>query len=563
MKTHQKFCFSLILLLLGFLTAAAQNRFEGYNIIVEAPEGQRSPAEGCSVNYVAPETQITITDLDKRTPMKVQSCGGDRVAVRQTSQTTATVSASNSDYKWCFVGEDELYRIEFAGNKLMPRVVYNWIPTPDARELGFYNVRDFGARGDGKTDDTIAIRSALAFAATRNGGRVIFPDGDYQIGNTPDYPNFKGLTVTSGVIIEGTGSVNSGASSNNVVKRNAARVVLNGENRAVFRIGECTERVTIRDLELMAASDRSTYGIEAVGAFTSSQDFYFEKLAFTRFARAIYAHALPQNNQQWQFDFVHVADSRFNLSREAAIWIDFWNSDWAIRGIFVTAPAKNAGTPANAIYANKVGMMLIEDTYAGAPPGNLGGDFINFTEPGNITIITSQCENMARSLVFGEAKGAGNLSYNINLIGNIFGNPIEIKGRKNIVSTGNTYHQEMFRLHPDARIYSTGDRFCYDGYIAGCTGAGTPNFIGGKTIFATGQPTEGATKGRPTVFGHDVQFTAPLQVPNVPFADLPKQQTLGNGTFLYCTNCRRGTAPCQAGGSGAPAMLVNGAWSCL
>uniref|UniRef100_A0A914C464 Pectate lyase superfamily protein domain-containing protein n=1 Tax=Acrobeloides nanus TaxID=290746 RepID=A0A914C464_9BILA len=40
-----------------------------------------------------------------------------------------------------------------------------------------YNVRDFGAIGDGITDDTNSIRAALQAAANSNGGRVIFDSG--------------------------------------------------------------------------------------------------------------------------------------------------------------------------------------------------------------------------------------------------------------------------------------------------------------------------------------------------------------------------------------------------
>ena len=42
------------------------------------------------------------------------------------------------------------------------------------------NVRDYGAAGDGRGDDSGAITAALAACARRGGGTVYFPPGDYQ-----------------------------------------------------------------------------------------------------------------------------------------------------------------------------------------------------------------------------------------------------------------------------------------------------------------------------------------------------------------------------------------------
>ncbi len=50
---------------------------------------------------------------------------------------------------------------------------------PPSRATGPYNVRTFGARGDGKTVDTPAINKAIEAAAAAGGGTVHFPAGTY------------------------------------------------------------------------------------------------------------------------------------------------------------------------------------------------------------------------------------------------------------------------------------------------------------------------------------------------------------------------------------------------
>src|SRR5690606_30272046 len=45
---------------------------------------------------------------------------------------------------------------------------------------GFYNVRDYGARGDSVTIETDAINRAIEAAAAAGGGTVYFPAGDYS-----------------------------------------------------------------------------------------------------------------------------------------------------------------------------------------------------------------------------------------------------------------------------------------------------------------------------------------------------------------------------------------------
>lgn len=47
----------------------------------------------------------------------------------------------------------------------------------------FYNVKNFGAKADGKTLDGKAINKAIAVAANAGGGTVYFPAGNYFTGS--------------------------------------------------------------------------------------------------------------------------------------------------------------------------------------------------------------------------------------------------------------------------------------------------------------------------------------------------------------------------------------------
>lgn len=62
-----------------------------------------------------------------------------------------------------------------------------------------FNVKAYGAIGNGITDDTAAVQAAINASAAVNGGVCFFPPGVYVV---------SGLTVTSGVTIQGVNSQN-------------------------------------------------------------------------------------------------------------------------------------------------------------------------------------------------------------------------------------------------------------------------------------------------------------------------------------------------------------------
>jgi hypothetical protein len=528
-----------------------QTKFEGYNLFLDAPDNQK--AQTCALRYASPQTVITITDLDRATPMKITAC--DQATRVTQSGSTATLRGSAADGKWCFTGEDKRYRITFQGDQSAGQITYDWIATPAVP--GVYNIKDFGAVGDGATDDTIAFKSAMAFIATRNGGTLQIPEGDFVI-TSP-------VALPSGLKMQGVSGITTLAPTNNQVRLNPSRIKLRGTNRAAFRIGECVENVSLHDFELFAESDDRTSGVEAVGAYLSSQNFYVERVVFQGFNRGFYAHALPINQYGWQFDYVKFNHCRFVYNRDAGIYSEVSNSDWKIEGCMFINPKRTATVNGNSMHFERAGNVLIQDTFGGGFANAYGGTFLDILDSAAVTILNSQTEQMTASIVYNAAQvpNAGDYSYPMTLVNNIFGHPIIFKSRRTFVSTGNLYGSNTFQADERLRVYSTGDRFCYDGYTLGCqAGAAAINkFDRATVIFMTGQLDEGSVRGHPTFFGTDVQFGTPPQMPSLTQNALPAGKP--NGSMVYCSNCRRSTTPCQAGGTGAPAMVVGNQWSCL
>jgi polygalacturonase len=118
-----------------------------------------------------------------------------------------------------------------------------------------YNVRDFGAKGDGRTKDTAAIQRAID-ACAKTGGRVVLPAGTYLSGSIWLKDNVE-LHLEEGALLQGSpdladynepdaypqnwGSKNEGWSAKHLIlaveKRNVAitgKGVIDGNARAFF-----------------------------------------------------------------------------------------------------------------------------------------------------------------------------------------------------------------------------------------------------------------------------------------------------------------------------------------
>ncbi|HEX2562073.1 glycosyl hydrolase family 28-related protein [Phenylobacterium sp.] len=106
-----------------------------------------------------------------------------------------------------------------------------------------FNVRDFGAKGDGSTLDTAAIQKALDAAYAAGGGTVYIPRGTYIVHSISGDASDGALQIRSGVSLVGDGMGQSNIK------------VMDGEVSKISGIvrtpsGEVTKNVVIRDLTL-------------------------------------------------------------------------------------------------------------------------------------------------------------------------------------------------------------------------------------------------------------------------------------------------------------------------
>jgi hypothetical protein len=75
-----------------------------------------------------------------------------------------------------------------AATKLSVTSTNSVVRTVDSKLKDFTNAKDFGAVGDGSTDDTAAITAAITAVVALGGGNVYLPPGNYKISSTLTLP---------------------------------------------------------------------------------------------------------------------------------------------------------------------------------------------------------------------------------------------------------------------------------------------------------------------------------------------------------------------------------------
>jgi hypothetical protein len=326
-----------------------------------------------------------------------------------------------------------------------------------------YNVRDYGAKGDGVTDDTQAILAALeamtfANPSTEGIGTLFFPNGRYIVSRQSEHsPHI--FDLPSGIVVQGTAGPYSGVATSN------CQIVM-ADTIRLFRIGGFRHKIIIRDIGLTRASGVGSGGIaidcredEQNFGLGSSSGIEFDNVTIWKFERGI---SIEGSGQVLQWDITGVRVNHCVIVEcKYAIYINSQNCD------FMKITDSRIGTIPGGfgIYMNRVGIISLDSILGvgtfdtSTPPNPLSDTFIYITAAhGTLSISGCECEGFNNSIRI-EPLSVGNDGWPILLLNCSWGHTVRINSQCELVSVANKYLPQTVVCDPNvtAMIYSFGD----------------------------------------------------------------------------------------------------------
>lgn len=255
------------------------------------------------------------------------------------------------------------------------------------------NVLDYGAKGDGATNDTPAFQAALT--ALANGGILYVPKGRYKITDT--------LLLKTGISVIGESSADRifGAGPNNSAE--ASYIFQTTSNKSVFRVEGNTRDITFSRISLGTRLDPNLVpatdidGIVFSGTYpNSSTAFVIDTVNFYNFRKAILIedNALPHPpTPDWQCDCVRVDSCVFFMNTTCV----YFNADNADDWIFKNCQFLS-GDSSQHLHLVRAGYLTILGCFGGkitsGAPVNVYGILVDGDGLFDTTnIISSQWEN--------------------------------------------------------------------------------------------------------------------------------------------------------------------------
>ncbi len=403
-------------------------------------------------NGVSPGT--TLTDEKDLT-----DCSGNQI--------TNPFTANGGSF--CFRGTAATYDISVSEFGKKRRIISEQsIETP-----GVYKLTDFGALGDASSDNTYILTSAVAYIGTRPeiGGKLIVPNGIFKVfGGNAALP----AVLPPGLNLEGlNGKGNFGSS----------RIQMEVDDKTLFRIGNNTYKVTVRDLSLVVPLVNcqpnctirpGTKAIYAAGDDGQpSGHFVADNLNIQGFEEGISVEGLTSGTKDWQF-----ASSQINNSVIAdtlyPVRLAAQNAEFQINNSILLTIKKSSGQYANqeaSLRIDRAGPLSMKNVYGGVANRDVNNRPLAFIwvngRHSSINLVNCQSENTLYNFLYDFVPPADDIKPPITFEGVGFGDLVVFKGNIVLTSVGSSYGSNSVQVWGSSKggsstaseIYSYGDQF--------------------------------------------------------------------------------------------------------
>lgn len=319
------------------------------------------------------------------------------------------------------------------GTNATPVNPTNWNLFVDRiNELGnkVYDVKDYGAAGDGVTDDTTAIQAAIDAAEAASGGVVFFPLGKYMISAV--------LTVTESNIE----LIGVGPASSIFLKASTADHMLFIKSTTAD-----IEHIRVADLKFDGNSDNqvaSTKSVIVIGthATYAANDVVIERVYMVDHQG--YGVKVGSYNTSAECFRVQVRDCYFENTHKTPIMAGYKSTDMVVSGNRIKSTVST--TAGSAIYvSNQSHRCLIEGNVIGPDVANFG--IVLFGSGGGHRGNVNNEGTIANNVISGLSAVAGvgtgismDASDDVICIGNTItggGTGIENAGGTRVIISGN------------------------------------------------------------------------------------------------------------------------------
>lgn len=354
------------------------------------------------------------------------------------------------------------------------------------------SVRDFGAIGNGVSDDTISIQAAID--SLKNGGILLFPSGQYKISDEIIIPPVGGL------IIQGSGS-NDNRFGAPVPSGSGTFIFQDKDDKAIFCFsGGCSYSI-IRDMTLSATKFPSNavfgsnrFGIKIEGTLPEViWSLVFENIVFFNFSKAI--SCIDVNSTLTAQDMsvapVSVKNCVF-LYCAVGVYINTNNADfWIYDTCFFFIPAGGIGVELERFglqyffHCSGGGLIVDNNRFIKISP-------IGATSVDKIIISGCQTEKLKYSVDLA-AGGIYKDPFVIELASNVFelGSDIYLGSPVNIVSQHNRFSGSSIYIdNIDVKISTINDQFSSSKYVF-LSGSALKNLH--NTVWGPNPPEEYST----------------------------------------------------------------------